>query len=270
MFKIFAAFILCLNIYSKDRIVSTVPSLSEILFTLDLNDKVVGVSKYCIFDKTFCSKDKVGTSLDINYEKIVALNANVVILSNKANSKQVENLKKLKIEVIQIKHDRLEDVYSSIKALSKRFSKLEKSKDIIKKIDESLTRDNFKNKKILFLISSSIKNGKITRVQAAGKGTFYSDILARIGLSNILEHSSMEYPEISREKLITLRFDYVIEIFGDHNIELLKERNTSWKRFLEKRNSKARYLPIVGNFLFLPGPSVWRIGYEIKKNIGTP
>ncbi|GEM_PF-4688928 len=270
MLQILIVIFFSFSTLSKERIVSTVPSLSEILYELDLSDEVVGVSKYCSFDEDFCKKDKVGTSLDISYEKILKLKASAVLLSSSTNKKQVTNLSRLNIRTILLEHDRLDDIYKSINILGDTFSKKNEADNLIKKINASLIPDNLEGraKNVLFLISSKVKDEKIVKVQAAGSKNFYSDILKHVGMKNILESYPMSYPEVGREKLISLKYDYVVEIFGSHNEASLKEKRSAWKELNDSKEGSIRYVPLVGNYLFVPGPSVWKIAQELKNKVG--
>lgn len=270
LLQVIIIFIISLSSFSSERIVSTVPSLSEALYELRLSDSVVGVSKYCLFDESFCSKEKVGTSLDISYERILKLKASTVILSSSASEVQVKNLSKLNIKTLLLAHDRLDDIYSSIKILGKRFSREQEARELVRKLDTSLSRTGLKLKdtKVLFLISSDIRDGKVVKAQAAGSKNFYSDILEKIGLSNILKTSSMSYPEVGRENLISLKYDYIIEIFGSHNDSTLTLKKEAWKELGRSKKSSFKYVPLVGNYLFVPGPSVWKIAQDLKNEVG--
>ena len=61
------------------RIVSHVPSITETLFALGLDDKIVGVSDYCDYPEEAKSKPKVGGYFDPNIETIVSLNPDLVL-----------------------------------------------------------------------------------------------------------------------------------------------------------------------------------------------
>lgn len=252
------------NLYALDRIVSTVPSLTEILYELGLRKEVVGVSKYCLFNSDFCSRPKVGTSLDFSYEKILKLKASTALLSSSASKGQVSNLKKLNIETILLKHDRLEDIYQSIETLGARFNKIKRASELKEIIEASLKTESLEKKRVLFLISSQLKDGQIVKVQAAASKNFYTDILEKMGLINALVDSEIFFPEIGREKLLSLEYDYIIEIFGSHNSSQISVKRNAWNSFLKTSKGKFKYRSLVGDYLFIPGPSVWKIANDLK------
>ena len=56
------------------RIISLVPSQTELLFDLGLDEEIVGITKFCIHpSKWFNSKNRIGGTKTVNYKKIIAL-----------------------------------------------------------------------------------------------------------------------------------------------------------------------------------------------------
>ena len=82
---------------SPQRIVSIVPSQTELLYTLGLDNEVVGITKFCIHPKVwFKSKNRVGGTKNVNFDKIEALNPDLIIANKEENTKdQIEYLQTL-------------------------------------------------------------------------------------------------------------------------------------------------------------------------------
>ena len=69
------------------RIISLVPSQTELLFDLDLGDRVVGITKFCVHpEKWFHSKTRVGGTKDVDIEKVKSLNPDLIIGNKEAVS----------------------------------------------------------------------------------------------------------------------------------------------------------------------------------------
>ena len=62
------------------RIISTAPSITEILYALGLGDRVVAVTTYCHYPEAAKSKPKIGTYLQPNFETILSLKPDLVIV----------------------------------------------------------------------------------------------------------------------------------------------------------------------------------------------
>lgn len=78
-----------LKSYPK-RIVSLVPSQTELLFDLGLQDEVVGITKFCIYpDSWFRSKTRVGGTKQVDFEKIKALNPDLIIANKEENTQEI-------------------------------------------------------------------------------------------------------------------------------------------------------------------------------------
>ena len=77
------------------KVISLLPSTTEILYALEAQDKVIGVTRYCMFPPE-ARKEKtiVGGLLDVNYEVIYSLNPDLVILQDDENE-LVSRMKKM-------------------------------------------------------------------------------------------------------------------------------------------------------------------------------
>lgn len=81
------------------RIVSLAPNITEILFALDLGEKVIGVTRFCDFPRKALEKEKIGGMVDPHLERIKAMNPDLII-GFRGNPLQIlERLRKLKLPV---------------------------------------------------------------------------------------------------------------------------------------------------------------------------
>ncbi|MEO9210878.1 MAG: helical backbone metal receptor, partial [Ginsengibacter sp.] len=78
------------------RIISLVPSLTELLFDLGLEEEVIGITKFCVHPNNwFRTKTRIGGTKDIHFEKIFALAPDLIIANKEENIKeQIEELAK--------------------------------------------------------------------------------------------------------------------------------------------------------------------------------
>ena len=69
------------------RIVSIVPSQTELLYDLGLEERIVGITKFCVHPYHFKSTKKiVGGTKKVNYDKIRALNPDIIICNKEENT----------------------------------------------------------------------------------------------------------------------------------------------------------------------------------------
>src|SRR5262249_61128445 len=93
------------------RIVSTAPSITEILFSLGLGDRVVGVSRYCHYPPEAASRPHIGTYLQPNIEAIVGLRPDLVVVESIPNG-AAGQLERMKLNVLTVRQRDLEAVFA--------------------------------------------------------------------------------------------------------------------------------------------------------------
>jgi len=186
------------------RIVSLVPSQTELLYDLGLENKVVGITKFCIYPKEwFETKNRVGGTKNINFKKIAALQPDLIIANKEENTKeQIEELQKL-YPVYTSDIYNLEDNIQMIETIGSITNTVNRSQTIIKGINQSFKRltplDN-PNNTVLYLIWKN-------PYMSIGNNTFISDMLVRCGLINVIKVD--RYPELSLEQIRMLNPAYI-------------------------------------------------------------
>ncbi len=83
-----------------NKIVSLGPSITEELYLLGVQDKLFGVTTYCQKPLPAAEKDKVGSTVEVNVEKIVSIRPDLVLATSMVNPKSLEKLKELGIKVV--------------------------------------------------------------------------------------------------------------------------------------------------------------------------
>lgn len=185
------------------RIVSLVPSQTELLFDLGLNDEIVGITKFCIHPKEiFESKIKIGGTKQLNINKIKELNPDLIIANKEENVKeQIEELARgFSVWTSDIYN--LQDSIEMIEKIGELTDKENVSKAITKKIKEGFNQLRKKNKRVLYLIWNK-------PFMAAGQNTFIGDMLNNCGLINVIEEKESRYPELSKGKIEELNPDFI-------------------------------------------------------------
>lgn len=180
------------------RIISLVPSQTELLFELGLNEEVVGITKFCIHPaEWFQSKTRVGGTKTVNIEKIKSLKPDLILANKEENTK--EDIEQL-MEVAPVWMSdifNLEDALQMIRTIGKLTGKIEKSEEIVKQIQ-------FNFNQLEVLPSSHLKKCAyfIWRdpYMIAGKNTFIDDMLKYCGFVNCsIEERYPEWNELPEE-----------------------------------------------------------------------
>lgn len=186
------------------RIISLVPSQTELLFDLGLEDKLVGITNYCIHPKDKCKKvKKIGGTKDFSLEKIAALKPDLIIANKEENEQNLieELAKKYPVWLSDI--FTLNDSFEMMRAIGEMTSTENMAQQIIKDIKNefSLLKINpTENKKrVLYFIWRE-------PYMLAGAETFISDMLRFFGFEQI---QTERYPVFSAQEIITFQPDVI-------------------------------------------------------------
>ena len=101
------------------RIVSTVPSQTELLSHLGLDDEIVGITKFCVHpDHIYRQKTRIGGTKDLDLALIASLSPDLILSNKEENEKdQITELSKsFKVHVTDV-HD-LESALGMIKEVA--------------------------------------------------------------------------------------------------------------------------------------------------------
>ena len=178
-------------------IVSLVPSQTELLFDLGLEDKVVGITKFCIHPASwFKNKQRVGGTKNINFKAIEKLKPDLIIANKEENTqREIEKLMNLyPVWVSDIGN--LEDALRMIVDVGELTNTKKKAIEIAKNIKADFFGfESLINKSAAYIIWNN-------PIMTINKTRFINDMLKRNGLINVFAEKAKEYPEISKDELI--------------------------------------------------------------------
>ena len=189
------------------RIVSLVPSQTELLFELGLANNIVGITRFCIHPaQLVVTKTKIGGTKNFNIEAIKALAPDLIIGNKEENFEAgITELKK-NYPVWMSDVNTIEDAYNMMEAIGDITNKQPEVGAIIQSIKTSFSQLPSIN------YSSPIPTAAyfIWRkpYMVAASDTFIDSMLNMLGLKNTLAELS-RYPELSAEHIATYKADYI-------------------------------------------------------------
>jgi len=187
------------------RIISLVPSQTELLYDLGLGECVVGITKFCIHPKEwFQSKMRIGGTKKLDLQKIKALQPDLIIGNKEENEEnQVKELMRLyPVWMSDIKN--LDDALHMIASIGEITDKKENALELSNKI-----RQGFKQFSAKPL--NQIRTAYMiwyNPIMCAGNDTFINEMLALCGFQNALK--SKRYPALSTEELKRLNPELIL------------------------------------------------------------
>jgi ABC-type Fe3+-hydroxamate transport system substrate-binding protein len=175
------------------RIISLVPSQTELLFDLGLTDEIIGITKFCIHPKDkFKTTAKIGGTKKLNLQKIIDLKPDLIIGNKEENQKEdIEALMQL-FPVWMSDIYNLEDALEMIKNVGELVNRKDEALKIAQETQANFNQlikeiSNLPKKKTLYFIWKD-------PYMMAGKQTFINEMLGYCNLENIITQS--RYPSI--------------------------------------------------------------------------
>lgn len=184
------------------HIVSLVPSQTELLFYLGLDDEIAGITKFCIHPREkIKQKLKIGGTKDLNLEKIKQINPGLII-GNKEENKE-EQVKQLMNDFPVWMSDikTIDDAYDMISRVGELVNKTAEAKKLVQQIKlqfKALENKTglTKGKTPLRVIYLIWRNPYMT----VGSDTFINSMLGLAGFDNCF-NNKLRYPQISENDI---------------------------------------------------------------------
>lgn len=238
------------------RIISSMPSITEMLFALDLGDRVVGVTTNCNYPPEALKKEKVG-GFFLNLEKVVSLKPDLIIMLEDAQKREIKRFKDYGLPVYTINPHTVAEVMNSLLELGKVTGKEKKAKVLVAGMRRRLRIVVLKRPRVLAVVGYN-------PLIVGGGGTFIDDVINYAGAENITGKAKAAYPQYSFEKLLEENPEYIIIPEGVVKREEI-ERDNRWQSLKAVKNNKILF--INADILSRPGPRVVEAVEEIAKFI---
>lgn len=252
------------------RVVSLSPSITETLFALGLGDRVVGVTRYCRWPAEAQQRAQVGGYLDPNYEAIVALQPDLVILRGEKDS-FVEGFRALGLEVLAVRHQSVADILSTIEVIGRTCGAGDQAGRLLGDLRTRMERLRAKTAglprpRVLLVVERAMGTGTIQNAYITGADGFLNDIIDLAGGQNACPKTSVGVPVVSAEGVLQMNPEVIVELMppervaGRSHAELLAD----WKPLASVAAVRAGRLYVVDEEgILVPGPRFYRLAEHL-------
>ncbi len=251
--------------YGLDRcgsVVSLAPSVTELLFDLGLEDRIVGATRFCRYPTKANDIPRVGGYLDLNLEQIITKRPTIVF-ALKEGQEVVRPLKRFGIETVLLDHTSLSGIKESYLEVARRcdleakakarLAELNKREDRFRRLCGSTTQPA--DKRVLVVVGRTREGSENTGLYISGSDGFYSDILKVIGATNMYQGSTAAIPTISTEGLLKLSPDFIIDIVNVDDSGDLSRHREFWNQFPNlPAVARGDVLVLAADYASIPGP----------------
>ncbi len=191
---------------APQRIISVVPSQTELLWDLGLKEQIVGITKFCVHpEECYRSKKRIGGTKNLILQEIISLKPDIIFANKEENDKsQIEKLSaEIPTWVSDVKS--IDDNLSMIDAIAEICQVVESGKQLREKIVEAYapsTHELSRALRVAYLIWNQ-------PLMVAGGGTFIDHMLQQAGFQNAFGNQP-RYPEVSIDELRELKLDVLL------------------------------------------------------------
>ena len=201
--------------YPPNRIISLAPSCTEIIFALNLEDKLVGVDTYDYYPEEIQQKIesgnimKVGQYADISSEPIVSLNPDLVIAAMTVQLPIIENLAAVGESAMIINPENYDDVLSDILLVGEATGANQEAEELVNSIQSKTQEIYDKTKdetKPRVYIEYAFNGG----FQSFGSGSFANELINKAGGKNIFTNTLSAYISANSEEIIVSNPEIII------------------------------------------------------------
>lgn len=255
------------------KIISLIPSNTEILFSLGKGKNVIGVTDFDNYPVEVKGIDKVGGSnadMTYNIEKIISLQPDLVLAHESSlgiSADGLEQLEQAGITVFVVKNaESINDVYDTIEEIGQVTGKKEKSDQVVSDMKEKLKKISDKTANIGTNPLVWLEISGPPEIYTAGNGTFLNEMISIIHAKNVAEKEK-GWVMYSEESAIKANPDVILTTYGDYVPDLDKvvlERK-NWTSVNAIKNK--RVFDINADTTSRPGPRLVEGVEEIAKAV---
>ncbi len=211
------------------RVVTLAPSLTEMVFALGAGHRVVGVSRYSNYPSAAQELPKVGSYVQPDLEKIVALKPDLCLAVKDGNPRDaVEKLERLGIPVYAVNPRSLDEVMETLSALGDVLGAWAEARSVVDGMRRRIRAVEARvagvrhRPRVFFQIG-------VSPIVSVGSETFAHELITRAGGLNAAEGPE-PYPRFSLEQVMGLRPD-VIVVSSMEREQVFEQVRRDWLRW---------------------------------------
>lgn len=253
------------------KIASLSPAATDMLVGIGAKDHLVAVSNF-ESSPEMKALPRVGDYQTTDWETLARLRPDVMIIQiapDRVPPGLKQRADELKIELVNVKIDGLEDVLNEMQRLGAVAGELDKGRESVRKLRERLDaiRQECAGRPPISTLLARDENGQ----DVIGPNNFLDDLLKVVNATNAAAGLGKPYPSIDREKLLSLSPEAVIVLLPDarpQNLETCKRFWASMPQLPAVKNDRVRI--ITEGYALVPGPRVADLARKMADYLRPP
>jgi iron complex transport system substrate-binding protein len=237
------------------RIVSLAPDLTEILFALGLDERIVGVTRDSDYPPAALAQPKVGTFWQPNIEAVIATKPDLVVtLAIEQQQDLARRLQRIGYDCRAVEIEKIDDLFDAIAAIGTAAGAQGQAQELSEKVKAALhhlqaATAGWPKVKVLWVVQRE-------PLRVAGRDTFVNEMIELAGGANAIGPTLHKYPPIGAEEVIAVKPEVIIEpaMAPGALDEQRRQAVSYWSRYAN--------LPAVtnGRIYVIDGDTVSRLG----------
>ena len=239
----------------RPTVASLSPAATDILLETGAGEHLVAVSNYDADRAAIAGLPRVGDYRTQDWEKLALLRPDRMIIQlhpDRTPAGLRERAKELKIELVNIQIDDLDDVFNAIPALATAAGEELKGGEALRRL-----REQFETVRHRVAAAPKVRTLIVVDVggrSVAGPGTFLHDILTAAGGENAAAGMGNAWPTVDREKIEQLKPEVVIHLLPQASPQVLRQAEQFWAGLPDLPAAKARRIHYLTDwYVLLPG-----------------
>ena len=250
-----------------NRIVSTAPNITEILFELGLGEKIVGVTILSNYPAKAAEKPKIGTFWQPNVEAVIAADPDLVVTVGFPQQVALaERLSRIGYNSLTVDIEKVDQLFSAIEEIGKVTHTKDRAQRMVADIKNNLDGlagavGDDEKVRVLWIVQRQ-------PLMVAGRKTFVNEMIELAGGENVIGQTLHKYPPLGAEQVIACRADVIIEAAMQPE-DLAGQQEAArqyWSKFKNVPAVKnGRVYVIDGDLVSRPGPRLYEATEMIAK-----
>lgn len=251
-----------------EKIVSVIPSNTEIAFALGLGDEIVGVSDNDNYPEEVADKEKVG-GMELNIEKIISLKPDLVLAHASGMGSLDAGINQLRdagITVLVVNDAKnFEDTYDAIGMIAEATGTKKEAKKIVSDMKDKIKAIEEKAASIKDVKKVFMEISPEPEIYAAGKNTFMDEILKIINAENAITEEG--WPKMDQEAIISANPDVILTTYGDYTDDPIGHvlSRKGWEKVGAIKNKQV--VDVNPDLVTRPGPRLVEGVEEVAKAV---
>ena len=262
------------TVFARDiprRVIALAPNITEMVYRVGAGNLLVARTDYCLYPAAADSLPTVGAYLNPDFEKMVALQPDLVLHLPSPDLGQ--RLRALGFRTAVLPNETIAEILAGMIELGELIGHENEAAEAVQGIRDTLAlvreRSSELREKAMIVIGREA--GSLRGLYAAGQETYLSEILNLCGAENVFADVDLRYFDVSQEDLIARNPDLILELRIVDQAKRAAMRQSQlrdWQQLpvLQAVKSQQIYL-LMERFFLIPGPRISKIAMAFYRSL---